>query len=98
MRTYMQANSDLLLMEKHQPDIVLTFLLLPGFLPGYTGTTLAGLGVITNGAQAAWLMDNYEGLGANSNAAVQLVIWELLYGNDFTYVASGAVGSLYTTY
>jgi hypothetical protein len=65
---------------------------------GYTGISLAGLGVITNGAQAAWLMDTYEGLGATSNAAVQLVIWKLLYGNDFTYVASGAVGDLYTTY
>jgi hypothetical protein len=65
---------------------------------GYTGITLTGLDAITKGAQAAWLMDTYEGLGANSNAAVQLVIWELLYGDDFTYTASGTVGDLYNTY
>jgi hypothetical protein len=69
---------------------------------GYTGISLAGLDVITNGAQEAWLMDTYEGLGATSNAAVQLLIWKLLYGDDFTYAVTdttiGTVGYYYTQY
>lgn len=70
---------------------------------GYTGVTLAGLDTISNGAQLAWVMntygDNAASSNAASNAAVQLVIWELLYGDDFTYNGtSGTVYSLYNQY
>lgn len=71
---------------------------------GYTGVTLAGLGTITNGAQLAWVMNTYGDNSADStttsaynNAAVQLVIWELLYGDKFQY--NGTSGStVYTLY
>ncbi len=69
---------------------------------GYTGITLTGLDAITKGTQAAWLMDTYGDGAANSNAAVQLLIWELLYGEDFTYNATntnyGTVGYYYYQY
>ncbi|HHO74835.1 MAG TPA: PEP-CTERM sorting domain-containing protein [Deltaproteobacteria bacterium] len=62
----------------------------------YTGT-LIGLDTVANGAgaQAAWLMDNYAGVNQSQNAAVQLMIWELMYGDSFNYNSSGAVGSYY---
>jgi hypothetical protein len=73
------------------------------YVPGtYTGS-LTGLDAVSNGAgaQAAWLMNYTEGTGANSYAAVQLVIWELLYGNNFSYDTSSVnntINNLYTTY
>lgn len=70
---------------------------------GYTGISLAGVDTITNGAQLAWVMNTYGDNAATSspdnNAAVQLVIWELLYGDKFQYNGtSGTVFDLYTQY
>ena len=73
------------------------------YVPGtYTGS-LTGLNAVSNGvgAQAAMLMDHTEGTGADSYAAVQLVLWELLYGDNFSYDTSSvndAINTLYGTY
>ncbi len=68
----------------------------------YTGN-LTGLDAVSNGAgaEAAWLMNNTEGTGADSFAAVQLVIWKLLYGDNFSYdtlSVDSTINNLYTTY
>jgi len=70
------------------------------YVPSTYSGSLTGLDAISNGvgAEAAWLMNNTEGLGADSNAAVQLVLWELLYGNNFTYTPSSVDSTINTLY
>lgn len=71
------------------------------YVPATYQGALTGLDAVPNGAgaQAAYLMDTYgKTYNKDQNAAIQLVIWELLYGDNFTYSASGNIGSLYTSY
>ena len=60
----------------------------------YENVTLTGLNMITNGAQVAWLMDQYCGGTPIQNAALQLAIWGVEYGtieNPFSYIGNTGV-------
>lgn len=75
----------------------------------YIGTSFydvsfSDIDYISNGAQAAWLMDKYSGRSSVENAALQLAIWSVEYGTDntpFTYLGTtgaGTVGYYLNTY
>lgn len=63
---------------------------------------MAGLDAVGNnaGLQAAYLMAAYNDVDANANAAVQLVIWELLYGDNFMFNkgSNTAINDYYDAY
>ena len=49
--------------------------------------------VVKNAANVAWLLDNYASLAAGNNtkeAALQGLIWEAIYGSDFTFWSSNS--------
>lgn len=50
------------------------------------------------GSDIAWLMDNYAGGSNDGVAAVQVSIWETLYGDDFTLTSGGNIGQLSEQY
>ena len=55
----------------------------------------------TDFLHAAWLMDKWAddvGTNMDKQAALQLAIWEAVYGNTFTYTASTDIDKHYNTY
>lgn len=47
--------------------------------------------------QDAWLMNKYDGVSAIGNAALQLAIWDVEYG-QITNISNSQVSSLFTSY
>lgn len=62
----------------------------------FTDVAFNTVDYIHNGARSAWLMERYSGRSATENAALQLAIWSLEYGDDsrFTYLGSTGFGSV----
>jgi hypothetical protein len=62
--------------------------------------SLPGLTDLSNNAinNAAYLMANCNATTTDQYTALQLAIWETIYGSKFTYIAAGNVGFFYNMY